>query len=103
MDEASITGDDSLEDVILELVPFLRHHPNCPTEREDGAFIESACLCGLSATLDSLRDDHGIDVARCRGCGQHAPTPDGTEDWAWRKEDGEQVAYCHECAVARGA
>lgn len=109
-------AEDELLDRIQELVPYLRHSPGCQAEKPGSD--ESACLCSLSATLDGLRDDHGIDVTRCHGCGQQAITPDGTEDWAWMTavvapvdqiagdqppESPSPIPYCHSCAVAAGA
>lgn len=95
---------EPLEQFVAELVKYLRHTEGCPTN-SDGD--ESACLCSLTPTLLSLRDDHGIHVVRCRRCGVHAETPDGTEDWAYRteKHDGHPVEcfYCNGCAVAEGA
>lgn len=103
-----VEAADEAWDTVRELIPFLQHAPGCPTIRRNDDYPdeygdELACLCGLSAQLDSLRDEHRIDVARCRGCGRHAVTPDGTEDWAWREDPDGPIPYCHECAVALGA
>lgn len=104
-----VEWNDEAQDVILELVPFLRHAPGCPTEKDRD---DEACLCSLSATLDGLRDDHRVDVVACCGCGVHAINGDGTEDWAWMIIKHRAVGmslpepakpYCHSCAVALGA
>lgn len=102
---ATLSPEDEALDRLQELIPYLQHRPGCPTiATGDDQGDESACLCGLSADLDGLRDDHRIDVARCRGCGQHAVTPDGTEDWAFRTPKvGDPEPFCHSCAVALGA
>jgi hypothetical protein len=98
-----------IEDVMRDLIPYLRHAPGCIDHQDREQY---PCLCGLEATLTELGQAFDIEVVRCHGCGVHAITPDGTEDWAWREEEVEVeegthlipprkiTPYCHGCAVA---
>lgn len=96
-----LAEDTTWQERLEGLIPFVRHAPNCPIGLGLGGSGGDVCTCSLDGELQELAEDLRIVVIRCRGCGQHAATPDGTEDWAYRGPANEP--FCNSCAVALGA
>jgi hypothetical protein len=84
--------EDEVHDLLLELVPGLRHPKGCPAGDDPRS---DNCLCGLDATVASLPI---VSVARCNGCGCHAVEGGNDEDWAIRERD--KLLFCGNCAEA---